>query len=201
MLELVDGELRVVPCHLIKEKKQHHVNLLLIQPEDTYIDVKAPRPEESDDDGRGPIPYHYVWIKNLSRLLSKQNSKHDGRMYFCERCLHGFLSQQKLEAHEVDCAQVNECRVTTPKVFEDKSGNKGHVVKFKNFSHKTKVPFESTLTSKAFSRRSTSREPVNNPKEPRKSMNRSVAPSTCSVPSTQRSPNSRHTAVRIQDHG
>jgi len=31
--------------------------------------------------------------------------------------------------------------VTMPKVFEDKSGNKGHVVKFKNFGHKTKVPF------------------------------------------------------------
>jgi len=28
-----------------------------------------------------------------------------------------------------------------PKVFEDKSGNKGHVKKFKNFGHKTKVPF------------------------------------------------------------
>jgi len=62
-------------------------------------------------------------------------------MFYCERCLHGFLSQQKLEAHEVDCAQVNECRVTMPKVFEDKSGNKGHIVKFKNFGHKTKVPF------------------------------------------------------------
>jgi len=28
-----------------------------------------------------------------------------------------------------------------PKVFEDKSGNKGHIVKSKNIGHKTKVPF------------------------------------------------------------
>ena len=39
MLELVGEELRVVPCHLTKAKKEHHVNLLLIQPEDTYMDI------------------------------------------------------------------------------------------------------------------------------------------------------------------
>jgi len=31
-----------VPCHLTKEKKEHHINLLLIQPEETYIDIKKP---------------------------------------------------------------------------------------------------------------------------------------------------------------
>jgi len=142
MLERVGKELRVVPCHLTKEKQEHHINLLLIQPEDTYMDIKEEEPEDTDDDDDlGPIPYHYVWIKNLSRLLSKQNSKHDGRMYFCERCHHGYHSRQKLEAHEVDCFQVNECRVTMPKVYVDEHGNKSHTVKFKNFGHKTKVPF------------------------------------------------------------
>jgi len=40
MLERVDKEkeLRVVPCHL---KEEHHIRLLLIQPEDTYIDLTA----------------------------------------------------------------------------------------------------------------------------------------------------------------
>jgi len=139
MLKLVDKELRIVPCHLTKEKKEHHIRLLLIQPEDTYIDLKAQLPE--DDNDMEPIPYHYVWIKDLSRLLSSQNSKRHETMYYCGRCLHGFLSQQKLEAHDVDCSQVNECRMTMPKVFVDKHGNKSHVVKFKNFGHKTKVPF------------------------------------------------------------
>jgi len=46
MLELVEKELRVVPCHLTKAKKEHHLNLLLIQPEDTYIDIKKPIPED-----------------------------------------------------------------------------------------------------------------------------------------------------------
>jgi len=133
--------LRVVPYNLTKAKKEHHVNLLLIQPEDTDMDIKQEVPDDSEADHQGPIPYHYVWIKNISRLLYKQNSKHDGKMYFFERCLHGYHSHAKLEAHEVDCTQVNECRVTMPKVFEDKSGNKGHVVKFKNFGYKTKVPF------------------------------------------------------------
>jgi len=130
MLERVGKELRVVPCHLTEE---HHINLLLIQPEETYIDIKAPLTEDVDDDHLGPIPYHYVWIKNLSRLLSKQNSKCNGRMYFCERCLHGYHSRQKLEAHEVDCSQVNECGVRMPKVSVDEIGNQSHTVKFKNF--------------------------------------------------------------------
>jgi len=153
MLELVEKALRVVPCHLTKAKKEHHVNLLLIQPEDTYMDIKASVPEDSEDDHQGPIPCHYVWIKNLSKLLSKQNSKHNGKMHYCERCLHGYHSHAKLEAHEVDCSQVNECRVTMPKVFEDKSGNKGHVVKFKKLGTKPRCPLSSTPTSKAYSRR------------------------------------------------
>ena len=37
MLERVGKELRVVPCHLTKEKQEHHINLLLIQPEDTSV--------------------------------------------------------------------------------------------------------------------------------------------------------------------
>jgi len=109
MLELVDKALRAVPCHLTKAKKGRHINLLLIQPEDFYSDIRQEVPEDSDDH-QGPIPYHYVWIKDLSRLLSKQNSTRNGKTYYCERCLHGFLSRQKLDAHEVDCSQVNERR-------------------------------------------------------------------------------------------
>jgi len=141
MLELVDGELRVVPCHLTKEKKQHHIRLLLIQPKDTYIDNKqTPVPEDADDNLE-IAPYHYVWVKDLSKLLTRQNSKHNGKMYFCGRCLHGYHSETKLEAHNVDCSQVNECRIGMPKIYVDEHGNKSHAVKFKNYGYKTKVPF------------------------------------------------------------
>ena len=201
MLERVDEELWVVPCHLTKAKKEYHINLLLIHPEDTYIDIKAQVTEDIDGDHLGPIPFHYVWIKDLSKLLSKQNSKPDGRIYFCKRCLHGYHSPAKLEAHVVDCAQVNECRVAMPRIYVDEHGNKSHTVKFKDYGHKTKVPFvvyagiESLL--KKVDQEHPSRE---QPRGQLKSMNTSAALSTCSAPSTQRSTDSRHTAVRIREH-
>jgi len=44
-----------------------HVNLLYVQNDD-------------DDDMR-----HFAWIKNLSRLVSSQLSKHKNTKYFCDR--------------------------------------------------------------------------------------------------------------------
>ena len=37
---------------------------------------------------------HYCLVKNLSRLLSSQVSKHDGKKYFCMRCLNPFNNQK-----------------------------------------------------------------------------------------------------------
>jgi len=48
-------------------KKEKHVNLLYVQ---------DPR-----DDKVG----HFALIKNLSRLVSSQLSKHNGKKYFCDR--------------------------------------------------------------------------------------------------------------------
>ena len=39
---------------------------------------------------------HYCLVKNLSRLLSSQVSKHDGKKYFCKRCLNPFNTQKSL---------------------------------------------------------------------------------------------------------
>ena len=36
--------------------------------------------------------YHYVYIRNLSRLLLSSSSQHDTK--FCELCLKQFLSQK-----------------------------------------------------------------------------------------------------------
>ena len=58
MLELVEKALRVFPYNLTKAKKEHHVNLLLIQPEDTYMDIKQEVPDDSEADHQGPTPYH-----------------------------------------------------------------------------------------------------------------------------------------------
>ncbi|XP_050513029.1 uncharacterized protein LOC126888699 [Diabrotica virgifera virgifera] len=136
-----------LPTLLTKNTKDKHVNLLLIQ--DKY-------------DEQGPIRYHYVWIKNLSRLLSKQLSREDGTKYFCDACLHYFRSQKKLnihktcckgrsdlicnrclqpfsslkqlEAHTEDCVRINETAIKMPEESRK-------MLRFKNYKNKIKAPF------------------------------------------------------------
>ena len=45
---------------------------------------------------------HYCYIKNLSRLLSEQHSKHH-HAHFCVRCLQGFLIESVLEKRRTLC--------------------------------------------------------------------------------------------------
>ena len=42
---------------------------------------------------------HYVAIKSLSRLLSKQNSKHKEAQHFCMNCLQGFREEHSRNEH------------------------------------------------------------------------------------------------------
>ncbi|XP_011883948.1 PREDICTED: uncharacterized protein LOC105571085 [Vollenhovia emeryi] len=60
-------ECTVVPLRVADEKKEKHVNLLYLQ------------------DQRGAEVGHFVWIKNLSRLISSQLSKHKEKKYICDR--------------------------------------------------------------------------------------------------------------------
>ncbi|XP_071054718.1 uncharacterized protein [Onthophagus taurus] len=123
---LKKGRYNVVPSYLAKERRGRHVNLLLIQ--DKYVEE-----EDGDDDGEFKPRFHYVWIKDLSRLVSSQLSIHHTKKYFCERCLHYFYSSTGLEKHVKDCAKMNECRIRMPK--------EGETVYFKNFQNKESVPF------------------------------------------------------------
>ncbi|XP_076638299.1 uncharacterized protein LOC143350233 [Colletes latitarsis] len=77
---------KVLPIRVTDKKMERHVNLLYL--------------EGANDVG------HFAWIQNLSRLVCTQLSKHNGRKYFCDRCLHYFSSNEKLEAHTMDfCAR------------------------------------------------------------------------------------------------
>ncbi|XP_072401744.1 uncharacterized protein [Diabrotica undecimpunctata] len=142
-------DFKTLPTYLTKNKKEKHVNLLLVQ--DKY-----------DDDTEGPIRYHYVWIKNLSRLLSKQLSNENGTKHVCDACLHYFRSQEKLdvhktsckgrldhicdrclqpfssavqlEAHTEDCIRINDTAIKMPE-------NRNKMLRFKNFRNKIKAPF------------------------------------------------------------
>ncbi|XP_044741458.1 uncharacterized protein LOC123302552 [Chrysoperla carnea] len=90
--------------------------------------------EDDCNDNLLPTRYHYVWIKNLSRLVSTQLNKQGHKKFFCERCLHYFYTEEKLNTHYENCKKINDCAIRMPKVGEN-------ILKFKNFKNKEKTPF------------------------------------------------------------
>ena len=49
--------------------------------------------------------YHYSWVKNLNRLLSRTKSHHS-QTYFCERCFQGFIRPDLLRKHMEICPHI-----------------------------------------------------------------------------------------------
>ena len=76
---------------------------------------------------------HYCWIKNFSRLLSAQVSKHGPNSYFCKRCLNKFTSPEKLNEDIEVCKENSACKIEVPK--------QGETISFKNFRKSMRVPF------------------------------------------------------------
>ena len=101
--------LRIIPSN----GRRHHVNLLLL----TTTDRK-----------------HYCLIKNMSRLLSSL-TKHDGRSFYCDYCLHRFYEERLLTEHVPNCSPYGEQRIRLPVKEEEK------VMCFKNYTYCHKVPF------------------------------------------------------------
>ncbi|XP_029665449.1 uncharacterized protein LOC115236867 [Formica exsecta] len=106
-------EKNIVPIRLSELKRDRHVNLLYIE----------------DNNVR-----HFAWIKNLSRLVSSQLSKHNGQKYICDRCLHYFDSYDKLQSHTVDCREMNECAI---RLLSDKD----KWLTSNNYNRKERLPF------------------------------------------------------------
>ncbi|XP_043479037.1 uncharacterized protein LOC122509227 [Leptopilina heterotoma] len=127
-----DEKFSVAPLHLSTQKKVMHVNLLRI--EDHYIDENLDVEEEEDQVAIISFNYHYVWIKDLSKIVSSQLSKHNGKKYICDRFLHYFKEEVKLTEHEESCRKMNETRIVLPEPRKN-------IVEFKNFSNKERVPF------------------------------------------------------------
>ena len=79
---------------------------------------------------------HYCLIKNnksLRRLLSSQVSKHNGKQYFCLRCLNPFSKQEALSMHQEYCNKYEAVKIEMPK--------EGTMLKFKNYDRRERVPF------------------------------------------------------------
>ena len=84
-------------------------------------------------DVENPNKKHYVAVKSLSRLLSKQNSKHKEAQHFCTNCLNGFESEVIRDEHYEYCRSKDSVRVEMP--------TKNPIVKYADGQYQFKVPF------------------------------------------------------------
>ena len=115
------------------------VNILAIENRKIYICRKGRDYDRNVNwmliaDVENPNKKHYVPVKSLSRLLSNQNSKHNGLQYFCVNCLNGFESEIIRNDHYEYCKHKDSVRVEMP--TKDKS-----IVKYTVGQYQFKVPF------------------------------------------------------------
>ena len=95
----IEGE-KVYPLRISKEREKQVINLLLISKGETN---------------------HYCWIKNKSRLLSSQVSKHMSSRFFCDICINHFPNKPSLEKHLEWCSNNEAVRIEFPR-HKDKDG-------------------------------------------------------------------------------
>ena len=114
------------------------VNILAIGNKKTYICRKGKDYDRIVNlmlmtDVENPNKKHYVAVKSLSRLLSKQNSKHKEAQHFCSNCLNGFESEIIRDEHYEYCRSKDSVRVEMP--------TKNPIVKYTDGQYQFKVPF------------------------------------------------------------
>lgn len=126
------------------EVKEKHLHLLYLQEE---VEEEENEREDEEDEGYGEnlrdrvnsfkANGHYCWIKDFSRLIRSQITKHTSKLHFCDVCLNGFLDKEKLEkTHKPYCMKKNECIITMP---NEKSNENS--ISFKSHHKKLKTPF------------------------------------------------------------
>ena len=117
----IEGE-KVYPLRISEEREKQFIDLLLISKGKTT---------------------HYCRVKNKSRLLSSQVSKHKSSRFFCDRCINHFSNKPALEKHLEYCSNNKTARIEFPK-HKDKDGKELDFpvfLKFKNFNRSMRVPF------------------------------------------------------------
>lgn len=89
----VDDEC-VRPLRVTCDVRKRHIHLLLISNAKYGNDANTRGHTTASKVktmlNNGPIRAHYGWIKNFSRLVGSQLSKHQHKKYICDRCLNFF---------------------------------------------------------------------------------------------------------------
>lgn len=102
-----NDEFRVYPIYRCKEKLARHYNLFHYQD-------------------------HYSYIANFDRLLGDQ-TRHNGRGYYCDRCLYPMFSKQRLDKHVLVCRNDSLAAIEMPE--EDKN-----IAQFSNYQRMLRKP-------------------------------------------------------------
>ena len=76
---------------------------------------------------------HYCWIKDISKRLFLQTSKHDHVKHVCFRCLNTFKSGELLAFHHAYCKSYEAIKIELP---EEESK-----ISFQNHNRSMRVPF------------------------------------------------------------
>ena len=67
----------------------------------------------NDEYSDGVNNWHYLVVRNLSRLLRGTTSNHNGDFY-CSNCFHSYTTKTRLEKHEKICKDYDFCNIKMP---------------------------------------------------------------------------------------
>lgn len=127
-----NSKANVIPIRITKNVKNKHVHLLLLTENCSDENDKCSDIQVNVINLK--IKSDYCWIKDLSRLMRANITKHEHKCYICDRCLHFYHSKEEVLKHEKDCKLLNSCKITLP-CIENKW------ISFKNYKNQLKVPF------------------------------------------------------------
>ena len=77
--------------------------------------------------------WHYLIVKNLSRLLTGITSNHGGDFY-CLNCFHSYRTKNKLDAHKKICENHDYCHIEMP-------AKDNNIIKYNQGEKSIKLPF------------------------------------------------------------
>lgn len=110
----------IVPIRISDEIQSNHIHLLWISSVDTDNNCddetenvcNIPLSEKVNNE---QITSHYCFIKDLAKLIVSQCNSVKSKIWLCDRCLHYFYSEIKLETHKIACEGRNKCKISLPK--------------------------------------------------------------------------------------
>ena len=120
----------------------------------------------------GDNNWHYLVITNLSALLAKKSSNHDGDFY-CLNCFNSYTIKNKLKEHEEICNNHDSCRIQITKWFEK-------ILKYNPGEKSLKAPFAINLDLECLLKKNNLVKTISKNRIHRKKLSMSLQDGQCS---------------------